>query len=549
MAVYLNEDVEIDLTEEQIGDLITNEEPWDFFQYCMIEHRNSKAWVPYQPSVEQQDWTECLLHNKEAINLKGRNIGIGVATQTFQFWRAWRAAWLGTGLNTLVVAHSSDTAARHLERYKELNERLPDCLRLEAAKIAGGNNASDYKLRVPGSDRDILWFRCVTAGGKKGQGRGFTAQQAHLTEYAFYEMDNYASLTGSMHQGSPWYSLAIESTPDPEETNPAFRERYFIAKRNRDESGDMVSRFYAWPMQESFRLPVPPDFERTTEEEHLATVARTNTPPVEVRDENLAWRRKKLGGPGPHAESILKGFRKEYPLTEDDAFRTAKREPHFSHEHLRPFRAAWAGRPVPEMDGERLRLRPEPGMKYAGYLDVATGIGQHHSSLVFLNARLEQVYAWSDPNTGATDSADRAVDVAMYYNCAILGVDGKGVGHAAYLRVRERDYPMRDPETLRRDGGQFGTLFDQVMSYAKLQVEMGRAVINDYYTIAELETIPRSMRKHGLANGSHWDNAVAWAYALWLTRMIGTMDDASISTRISDRFRSARDAWDRYGVG
>ena len=541
------------LTDEEVSALIMDEEPWGFFRFCMIEHRDSKAWVPFIPSVEQEDWIRCLLGNKEAINLKGRNIGIGAATQCFHFWRAWRAAWLGTGLNTLVVAHSGDTAARHLERYKELNARLPDALRLDVAKTSGGNNATDYKLLVPGSERDILWFRCVTAGGKRGQGRGFTAQQAHLTEYAFYESDNYASLTGGMHQNSEWYSVAIESTPDPVETNPTFRVRYFAAKRNAEGSGDMVARFYAWPLQTSFRLPVPIDFERTKEEEDLVRFASTLNPPVEIEDGNLAWRRKKLGGAGPYADSLLKAFRKEYPLTEDEAFDTAKAEPYFPHAAIKPFRAKWLDKPPPDPGGERIFAHPEPRMRYAVFLDVATGVGYHQSAIQVLNARLEQVYAWSDAETDTGEAADKAVEVAIHYNSALLAVDAVGVGHAAYVRVRELGYPLRDPKLLMKPATSHGTYSNQVMSYARLQLERGRLTIHDYATIAELETMPHPsdiMRRTGRNKNTtgHWDNAVAFCNAVWLAQLIDRPQDHGAGQKIQERFLKARDAWDRYGI-
>ena len=547
------EDSDAILTDEKVSDLITNPEPWDFFRYCMIEHRDSKAWVPFVPSVEQEDWIRCLLGNKEAVDLKARNVGIGAATQVFHFWRAWRAAWLGTGLNTLVVAHSSDTAARHLERYKDLNARLPDELRLEVAKTSGGNNATDYKLIVPGSERDVVWFRCVTAGGKKGQGRGFTAQQAHLTEYAFYESDNYASLTGGMHQNSEWYSLAIESTPDPRETNPSFRIRYYASKRNREGSGDMVARFYAWPLQKSFRLPVPIDFERTKEEEALVRFAAELTPPVEVDDENLVWRRKKLGGAGPYADSTLKAFRKEYPLTEDEAFDTAKAEPYFPHASIKPFRAKWLDKPPPDPSGERIYAEVEPNMRYAVFLDVATGVGYHQSAISVVNARLEQVYAWSDADAETGEAADKAVDIAIHYNTAVLAVDTVGIGHAAYLRIKENGYRLRDPKMLMKPQSTHGSFQSQVMAYARLQLERGRPTVNDYATITELETMPppAEMKRHMGRNRKttgHWDNAVAFCNALWLAQLIDRPQDNGASQKIQERFLAARDAWDRYGV-
>lgn len=537
------------MTEDEIAALIQDPTPWAFFGFCMIEHRDSKAWVPFSPTVEQRDWIQCLLVNKEAMNLKGRNIGIGVATQCFHFWRAWRAAALGTGLNTLVVAHSGDTAARHLERYKELNARLPEEIRLETARVAGGDNVSDYKLLVPGTERDYVWFRCVTAGGKRGQGRGFTAQQAHLTEYAFYEADIYPSLTGGMHQNSEWYSVAVESTPDPVETNTLFRVRYYAAKRNREGSGDMVARFYAWPLQTSFRYQPAPDFERTREEEDLIRLAESLSPPLMVDDHNLAWRRKKLGGMGPYADSVLKAFRKEYPLTEDEAFDTTKSEPYFPHAHIKPFRIRWLDKPIPELLGERMHASPEPNMRYAAYLDSAGGIGEDNTALQIVNARLEQVYCWSDPYADGVEGAEKAVEMCIHYNNALLGVDSVGVGHAAALRVRELGYTLKSPKSLMKRGAEYGSVLNQVMAYARLQLEMGRVHIFDYATILDLETMPPRLSKAKNKGGSgHWDNGIAWCYAIWLTQAIDRFQDRGAGQKIAERMLAARDAWDRYAL-
>lgn len=520
------------LQADEIADLVHDATPWAFYEFLQIEDRGTKQWVSYDPCPEQRDWTECMLVNGEAIDLKGRNIGIGVATQTFHFWRAWRAAWLGLGINTLVVAHAGDTAQRHLERYKSLNSRLPDELRLDVASVHGGDNATDYKLIVPGTTKDYAWFRAVTAGGKKGEGKGFTQQQLHITEYAFWEKDHYGSLTSAMHR-SEWFSVAIESTPTGGEGH--FSARYWQAKKNKEGSGNMVARFYPWTMQPSFVAPVPEDWKRTEDEHRLAREHH-------LTDEQLAWRRRKMGGAEDPPESIVLAFQDDYPLTEEEAFRSKKKEVFFSQSKITEMLAPWVS-VLDKPKGERVFADPTPHGRYAVYLDPAGGVGADATAICVVSNTGEQVYAWDDRHADGIEGADRAVKLAIRYNNALLDVDDNTIGQAALYRIRDLRYRRTNGATI---ANRKRTLLSQVMGYAALQIEQGRCLIHDYWTLKDLQEMPPGLVRRSNSNSQpHWDNGTAFIYALWLAQKLED-EERLRSQTIRDRFQQATTTRDRY---
>lgn len=530
------------MTDDEIEALVNDPTPWAFFNLCKIRHRTiipgKQDWVSFAPSVEQRDWVETLMGNPEAIDLKGRNIGIGTATQCFHFWQAWRYAWLGTGINTLVVAHSNDTAMEHLARYKKLNEFLPEEIRLEVADVHGGDNATDYKLIVPGTTGIFAHFRAVTAGGRKGEGRGFTQQQLHITEYGFWEKDNYSTLTSAMHR-SGVYSVAIESTPGEDGSDDNhFPVRYYQAKKNKEGSGGMVARFYPWTMQESFRAKVPDDFDHTPEERALQRAH------PEVKDEHLVWRRGKLGGTGSPAESILRKFEKEYPLTEQEAFRVAKKGGYFPQARIETMLAPWTTVPKPDRCGERIFEDPVPGRRYAAYLDVAGGVGQNLTALSVVDNGFRQVYQWSSDEVGPIGGAEKAVAVAIRYNGAVLDVDRRIIGIAAAERVREMRYRMTECEKYMRRGPRYGKILAQVMANAALQIEMGRVQIRDYWTLKDLQEMPEGATQTR-KDTTHYDDGMAFIHALWLAGHLDSEEAVRVD-EVRKRFFSPSPVQDRY---
>lgn len=530
-------EIPTEVDEATIERLALDPLPWEFFRYLSIEHDKTKAYVPFDNLYDEQtDWIKALLTNHEAIDLKDRNIGIGVATQAFHFWRAWKAAFAhGIGLNTLVVAHSEDTAKRHIDRYKDFNSRLPDGLRLDVPRVAGGENATEYKLIVPGKDKDYVWFRAVTAGGKKGGGRGFTFSQLHCTEYAFWENDHYQSLTSTMHE-SEWRSVAIESTPDPEETNKSFRPMYYTAKGNRDGSGLMVARFYGWHHHRSFRIPVPQGWERNEHEERLARQ-------YGLTDEQLAWRRQKTGGAGPDSQQV-RAFKKEYPIVEDEAFEAAIKDAFFNRDKLEILLHHWRDHDNIPRDGFKEFSPPQLGQLYAVHLDPSKGVGKDYAAIQVINHRLEQCLVWQDNYTNVHRAAELAVRIAISYNNATLGVDAVGPGAGAALRIHELGYPVRE---FREDGNKKKGGRRDIMAYAGLQIEQERVTIHDYWTIRDLMEMNLIDKPRHNDMVGHHDAGTAWVYCLWLARSLRSVE-ANRFANVQQQFMKATNLIDPYRV-
>lgn len=526
-----------DLTDEEAAEIIADPTPWRFFEYLWIEHRADRRYIQFKDrGDEQNDWIRTLMEFPEAINLKGRNVGIGVATQAFHFWRAWRAAFHGVGIATLVVAHASDTAKRHLQRYKDYNARLPEKLRLQVANTSGGDNDTDYKLIVPRDEDDpspeeYAWFRAVTSGGKKGQGRGFTQQQLHCTEFAFWgdggRIDAgavFGSLTSGMHD-SPYKSIAVETTPNGMEGY--FPSLYGKAKDAPD--GGMAARFYPWTMQRSFVEPVPATFARTPEEEKLVILHG-------LTDGQLQWRRRKL------EKLTIEKFQDDYPLTEAEAFRataTGYFAPESLTRHLLQFNGVtdWP-------KGWRVFSGPRPDRVYAVAVDVAAGVGKDDSVIQVIDNTFEQVACFSSNEVRPDVLGDMAVEVAIRYGNAKLMVESNNIGAETVARVRETGYPLSDRVLW---GNARGNNRDEVFGYVKLQLDRNRVTLKDYHTVRDMLNMTITNRRSNNGKGGHNDHGMAMVYAIWMAKNL-TSIDALRAREIQKRFRPANRLLSRYSA-
>jgi hypothetical protein len=546
-----------DLTAEQVADLIADPEPWGFFEYLWIEHRATNQMVRFNKrGAEQDDWIRALMTNTRATDLKGRNVGIGVATQAFHFWRAWRAAWHGYGIKTLVVAHAEDTAKRHLQRYKDFNARLPEALRLDIATTSGGDNATDYKLVVPkddGSPAEFAWFRAVTAAGKKGKGRGFTQQQLHLTEVAFWDEGGgvdvdgiVGSLTSAMH-ASEYKSIAIETTPRGLEG--AFPAIYGEAK-DHPEPGVSIARFYPWTMQSSFRTTPKPGFERTPDEDRMCAVwdrfcdanveMATSLGLRPLDDDQLQWRRDKI-----REVRTVEKFQADYPLTEEEAFRTGGTG-WFTPESLAPrlheiMERARAAQPFGKIvwpKGERIYAEPRPDRVYAVAVDVAAGVGKDDSVIQVIDNTFEQVACYSSNEVRPDEIGDIAVTLARWYNNATLMVESNNIGAETVYRVKELGYPLA-ARTLW--GNKSHNNRDEVFGYVKLQIDRGRVRMVDYHTVRDMLAMTVANRRTNHSKGGHNDHATAMIYAIWMAQKLTSIDTLR-ARAVAKRFHAARPA-------
>lgn len=497
------------MTPEEIIALVEDPEPWQLLELLMIEDRHTKRYVPLNPTPEQRDWIETLNANKKSVVLKSRNVGLGVATQAFHFWRAWRKAWQGQAINTLVVAHASDTAHRHLDRYKDFNDRLPEEIRL----VEHVKNATDYKLMVPGTDGnpEYAWFRAVTAGGKKGEGRGFTQQQAHFTEFAFYAdaNKNLGSVTSGMHDSED-YSVVVETTSN------GMTGYYPDFYKEQDAPGaTYAARFYPWYMNPTFREKVPDDAPPLTEEEKRYAIQNGG-----LDREQIQWRRSKL------RSMTAEDFSRDFPATVDEAFAKSG-DNYFApahlmrdyHEIVRRDRSKGKNNaPV----GERVYLKPDPGETYVVAVDIGAGVGKDWSVIQVLTSKMEQAACYSDNESTPSEIADIAVRMAVRYNRATLLVEANSFGMSCVMRVQELGYPLYHErgKPFYVWGNESGGNKKEIFAFAKHQLDSGRPVIHDMWTVKELLGMSRQgpTRDRTKASRGHDDHAVAFVYGLWLCR-------------------------------
>ena len=144
----------------------------------------------------------------------------------------------------------------------------------------------------------------VSVATLEGSGRSSTAQLLHASEAAFW-----ASLQEQL-------AALMQTIPDMdgteiiiETTGNQFGDEFHQLWR-RAEAGDseFVPIFLPWSIDPTYRSKLPDDFTMSTEEQSLATLHNLDA-------EQMCWRRNKISQLGS-----LDYFKREYPLTPDEAF-------------------------------------------------------------------------------------------------------------------------------------------------------------------------------------------------------------------------------------
>lgn len=532
------------MTGAEVRAVYLDPRPELFWSYLRIKPRAGGLPIPFTNFVpEQLDMTEKRLQYQENFFLKGRNIGAGLHTQAFDFWYVWRQAWLGVDINTFITSHVDETYEVHIDRVVELNASLPFEMRLETGRV----NAHQAQFYVPGTTR-ISEFRGATAGGKRGQGRGFTFQRYHGTEFAFYEDGDgvLQSVTGAMHEG-PHRSVTLETTPNgPDGHAPELFGKW-------EESETRNADFYPWTMNPTHVRALPRGM---TPETFTATLDASERALLNHKEhdypaslENISWRRNKL------ENGTEEKFRKEYPFTKEEAFADSG-DVFFKNELLRRMALGKAKDP----SGWRIYHPYRQGHEYALSVDVSNGSGDDGDDCVIqiLDAKANQCAVYSDNTTGPTDLGDMVYETWLAWGQGVVLIEENMLGKTtrerfeqlagAEVAYREKRAGSPDLQPFNVWGNQNGGNKEDMFAHAKHLLDTNRARVNDRKTARQILGI-RKQKNGGYAapKGQRDDHATSFVYGCWVTKHLRQQSEVRLEewmARHNTRSRVMR----RYGA-
>lgn len=231
------------------------------------------------------------------IILKARQMGFSTYTSAY----FTTDTVTNIGRKTTVVAHTEDSTKEIFGKYRVMVNNLPKELQPQMS----ASNAQEIVFDTRDNTGIGGRIRCMTAGGE-GVGRGSTIHNLHISEYAFWNGDKKETLTGLLQAvpNKPNTAVIIESTAKGMDH---FKELWDLAV---DGKSDFVPVFCAWWEMEEYRMPVPRDFELTSEEKEVKKT-------YNLDDEQMVWRRWCIYN---NCHGDLEQFHQEYPACPEEAF-------------------------------------------------------------------------------------------------------------------------------------------------------------------------------------------------------------------------------------
>lgn len=354
------------------------------------------------------------------IILKGRQQGF----TTYVGGRIYGRNSQRKARKALVVAHKADSTRTIFDMYQRYHTLCPTTLKPST------KYSSRKELFFDTLDTAII---VATAGGD-GIARGETITDAHLSELAFWQASTAEENLNGLLQSIP---NANDTEVYIESTANGFNLFYDQCQAAIKGESDFEFFFAAWFETPEYRRPVPADFgERTIEEEDL--VAKYG-----LDDEQLEWRRKKIGTSG------IQQFQQEYPCCAEEAF-IASGRPVFDPQQLHDLLEATTG-PIGSMDivqteagyvledltGGRLSVyrKRDESETYCIGADVGMGVRDGDWSVAHvLDSDKRQVAKWR----GQVDPhffADILKTLGTYYNNALVCPERNNHGLLTSVRL------------------------------------------------------------------------------------------------------------------
>ncbi len=230
--------------------------------------------------------------------LKGRQQGIS----TYISSRFFHKILTMPGTQAFILTHMGDATRSLFAMTKRYNNLLPEGL----APLPIKDNENQLLFGPPLNSG----YRVGTAGSKE-IGRSMTNQLLHMSEYAFYEAH------GEIKRGIEQTVADIAGTEKIKEStangiNNAFYSDWMSAKEG---NSDAINIFVPWYWQDEYARTVE-GMQLTDEEKDWMSLYESNG----LTKRHLAWRRNKLNDFDGDYNQKCRGFRQEYPFTDEEAF-------------------------------------------------------------------------------------------------------------------------------------------------------------------------------------------------------------------------------------
>lgn len=374
------------------------------------------------------------------VILKARQLGI----TTFFSGLGFRKAANNKNTEVGIISHKNDASRKVLEKVKLFYENLPPLLQpmqknSNANELIFDNPAPSARQKIlnPGLHSRIA----IETAVNKNAFRGSTLQFLHLSELAFwpYPEETMTSALQAVPQNAGTV-VAVESTANG--IGNYFHRLWQSAERGESE---FVPLFFPWHAEPTYRLPVPPGFQRSEEEEELAQE-------FGLTDEQICWRRWCLRA---NCNGDINKFHQEYPATPHEAF-IASGRPVFDiqilEQHLKECASPVAMGRVVERNGEphfqtvyngflSIWEYPKAGREYTIGIDTAQGLenGDYSVMMVFDLRTHCQVAEWHG-HIDADLLGTEAALLGRFYNDAWLVPEINNTGIATLAALRRARY-------------------------------------------------------------------------------------------------------------
>lgn len=383
--------------------------------------------IPFRLNAAQREFYDIVReeHQKGSsvriVLLKGRQMGFSTLIEGMFF------AHSATSHNssTLIMAHDDEATGNLFEMNKLFYDELPQPIK----PMKKTSNARELCFANPGSTGSPglrSRIRCVTAGSR-GAGRGFTFQNVHGSEVAFWP--NFKETHVAIMQTVPDDADSCVIYETTANGMGEFKDFWDEAAAGRN---GFRAVFMAWYKEPGYRRAVEPGTVWTGYEKELMEK-------LGLDGEQLSWRRWCIAANCAGDEAM---FRQEYPSTPEEAFITSGR-PFFDNTHVglllntasEPVKRGYfefdeepGGRPrnIRWVDDPRgfIRLWEEPqkGLPYVIGGDTAGEGSDFFTAFGLDNVSGRQVLEYEKPDSGIF-YVRQLWCLGEYFNWALLAVE------------------------------------------------------------------------------------------------------------------------------
>lgn len=373
--------------------------------------------VPFMLNpVQDVIWRE-LENGQWLIIVKARQMGCSTAILAYFFIQCI------TIPNTVavVVSHEEFATQRLLDKVKFFEKSVPEGFKPKL------QHKSAYEMTWPKINSTFY----IGTARATVFGRGDTIHCCHLSEPAFYPGGRGEDLEVGISQAIPPGGLLIkESTPNGRVGG--FYDSYQAAKVGENRFKPL---FFPWWNDTSYRIePGSPHAPEALRYMLVPTQAESDLMSANGLDmDQIRWRRVKL-------LELGELFRQEYPENDVDCW-LVKGLAALPTESLLAM-ATRMRSPFYDIDGVRKWRAPTGGVRYLITVDAARGLTTSDPSVaVVLNTR-ERTHDATIKGRYPTDiMAQKALDLAVEYNNAVIAVEMDGHGDAVVKWLQRAGYP------------------------------------------------------------------------------------------------------------